>query len=385
FTWASDSASLFFASENSGYSPIYHLSVRVPEKFSWPLEIVHGFNDDVTALPATKTILFSRMSLAGPSEIYIASPRSGALCISDHFTEAGSADWYQEPKCEPYLSAALTHLNDTVLSQVAMSPLESFWFKGAHGDKVEGFLVKPPNFNASKKYPVKFLIHGGPQGAWGDDWSYRWNAELLAAPTSGQSSGYVVIMINFHGSTGYGQKFIDAINGDWGGAPYEDLMKGLDYAEQTYPFIDKTRECALGASYGGYMINWILGHTDRFKCLVSHDGMFNAESAWGTTEELWFNDWEFKGTPYDNRASYEKWSPHQYARNFKTPTLVIHGQRDYRLDVSEGFQLFTTLQMEGVPSKMLYFPDEGHWVLKPQNSQLWYKTVNDWVDQWIGK
>ena len=221
----------------------------------------------------------------------------------------------------------------------------------------------------SKKYPVKFLIHGGPQGAWGDDWSYRWNPELFASPTSSTPSGYVVIMINFHGSNGYGQKFIDAINGDWGGAPYEDLMKGLDYAEQTYPFIDKTRECALGASYGGYMINWILGHTDRFKCLVSHDGMFNAESAWGTTEELWFNNWEFKGTPYDNRASYEKWSPHQYAKNFKTPTLVIHGQRDYRLDVSEGFQLFTTLQMEGVPSKMLYFPDEGHWVQKPQNCE----------------
>jgi dipeptidyl aminopeptidase/acylaminoacyl peptidase len=189
-------------------------------------------------------------------------------------------------------------------------------------------------------------------------------------------------MINFHGSTGYGQKFIDAINGDWGGAPFEDLMMGLDYAEQTYPFLDKDRECALGASYGGYMANWILGHTDRFKCIVTHDGMFNAESAWGTTEELWFNDWEFKGTPYDSRAAYQKWSPHQYAKNFKTPTLVIHGQRDYRLDVSEGLQLFTTLQMEGVPSKMLYFPDEGHWVLKPQNSQLWYKTVNDWVDQW---
>jgi dipeptidyl aminopeptidase/acylaminoacyl peptidase len=270
----------------------------------------------------------------------------------------------------------VSHFNDALLSQIAMSPLESFWFTGAHNDKVEGFLVKPPNFDASKKYPVKFLIHGGPQGAWGDDWSYRWTPELFAA------NGYVVIMINFHGSTGYGQKFIDTINGDWGGAPYEDLMKGLDYAEQTYPFIDKTRECALGASYGGYAINWILGHTDRFKCLVSHDGMFNAESAWGTTEELWFNDWEFKGTPYDNRESYVKWSPHQYAKNFKTPTLVIHGQRDYRLDVSEGFQLFTTLQMEGVPSEMLYFPDEGHWVLKPQNSELWYKTVNDWVDRW---
>ena len=180
----------------------------------------------------------------------------------------------------------LTHINDAVLDAIAMSPLEPFWFTGAHGDKVEGFLVKPPNFDASKKYPVKFLIHGGPEGAWGDDWSYRWNPELFASPTSGSSnsttsSGYVVIMINFHGSTGYGQKFVDAINGDWGGAPFEDLMKGLDYAEKTYPFIDKDRECALGASYGGYAINWIMGHTDRFKCLVSHDGMFNAESGLG--------------------------------------------------------------------------------------------------------
>jgi len=279
----------------------------------------------------------------------------------------------------------LTHFNDALLSQVAMSPLEPFWFTGAHGDKVEGFLVKPPNFDAAKKYPVKFLIHGGPQGAWGDDWSYRWNPELFASPTTATPSGYVIVMINFHGSTGYGQRFIDAINGDWGGAPFEDLMKGLDYAEQTYPFIDKDRECALGASYGGYMANWVLGHTDRFKCIVTHDGMFNAESAWGETEELWFNDWEFKGTPYDNRELYRKWSPHEYAKNFKTPTLVIHGQKDYRLDISQGFDLFTTLQMEGVPSEMLYFPDEGHWVLKPQNSQLWYKTVNDWVDRWTGK
>ena len=177
---------------------------------------------------------------------------------------------------------------------------------------------------------------------------------------------------------------MDSINGDWGGAPYEDLMKGLDYAEQQYPFIDKNRECVLGASFGGYMVNWIIGHTDRFKCAVSHDGDFNNEASWGTTEELWFPDWELHGTPYDNREMYRKWSPHLFAKNFKTPTLVVHGQLDYRVDVSEGFQLFTTLQMEGVPSKMLYFPDEGHWVLKPQNSRVWYKTVNDWVDQWIG-
>jgi dipeptidyl aminopeptidase/acylaminoacyl peptidase len=326
-----------------------------------------GYDDDLAPTADGEHILFTRMSIHAPTEIFVRS--------------TSQESW-------PVTGRQLTHINDAVLDQISMSPLDDFWdfwFHGANNDWVEGFMVKPPNFDASKKYPVKFLIHGGPQGAWGDDWSYRWNPELFAAPTSSTPSGYVVIMINFHGSTGYGQKFIDAINGDWGGAPFEDLMKGLDYAEEHYAFIDKTRECALGASYGGYMINWILGHTDRFKCLVSHDGMFNSESAWGTTEELWFNDWEFKGTPYDNRASYEKWSPHQYAKNFKTPTLVIHGQRDYRLDVSEGFQLFTTLQMEGVPSKMLYFPDEGHWVLKPQNSQLWYKTVNDWVDQWTKK
>ncbi len=395
-TWAPDSKQIYSTVEDAGESHVYvwktdppfgpmaadvgasqalteaHEDLRTPP-------VLHGFRDDITISGDGKKMLFTEMSIIAPNEIYWSTPTLRSSCDNRHKGEPQPMDCY-------YLNPeALTHLNDAVLSQVAMSPLESFWFTGAHNDKVEGFLVKPPNFDPSKKYPVKFLIHGGPEGAWGDDWSYRWNPELFASPTSSTSSGYVVIMINFHGSTGYGQKFIDAINGDWGGAPFEDLMKGLDYAEEHYAFIDKTRECALGASYGGYAINWILGHSGRFKCLVSHDGMFNAESAWGTTEELWFNDWEFKGTPYDNRASYEKWSPHQYAKNFRTPTLVIHGQRDYRLDVSEGLQLFTTLQMEGVPSKMLYFPDEGHWVLKPQNSQLWYKTVNDWVDQWTKK
>jgi dipeptidyl aminopeptidase/acylaminoacyl peptidase len=383
FTWTPDSTSIFFAAENGGRSPIFSRFIRdIPGVANWPVEVVKGFDDDMNGVKGTKTIVFTRMSLGSPIEIYTASPNQDKLCIEDNFSPKGSPSWYQEPKCELFKAKQLTHFNDALLSHVEMSPLESFWFTGAHDDKVQGFLVKPPNFDPSKKYPVKFLIHGGPQGAWGDDWSFRWNPELFASPTSSTPNGYVVIMINFHGSTGYGQKFIDAINGDWGGAPYEDLMKGLDYAEQTYPFVDKNRECALGASYGGYAINWILGHTDRFKCLVSHDGMFNAESAWGSTEELWFNNWEFKGTPYDNHEGYVKWSPHQYAKNFKTPTLVIHGQRDYRLDVSEGLQLFTTLQMLGVPSEMLYFPDEGHWVLKPQNSQLWYKTVNDWVDRW---
>jgi dipeptidyl aminopeptidase/acylaminoacyl peptidase len=278
---------------------------------------------------------------------------------------------------------SVTHLNNALRSQLDLPKIESFWFTAKDSTKLEGFIIRPPGFDAAKKYPVKFLMHGGPQGAWGDSWSYRWNAELFAA------NGYVVVMINPRGSTGYGQAIVDGVNGDWGGKPFTDLMEGLDYAEQHYSFIDKDRECALGASYGGYMANWLLGHTTRFKCIVSHDGMFNPESAYGSTEELWFNEWEFKGKPWDyygkpdSENPFRKWAPMISAKNFKTPTLVIHGQLDYRLDVSEGFQLFDTLQRLGVPSKMLYFPDEGHWVLKPQNSQLWWKTVNDWVDQWV--
>ena len=355
FAWAPSAKQIFFSAEREGQSPIYEIAIDK----ATPTEFHPFFTDDVSLTPNGEDLLYTRTSVGSPTEIY--------------------AYWLCD-RCDiPPPPRQLSHLNDSILSNVAISPLESFWFTGAHGNKVEGFLVKPPNFDPNKKYPVKFIIHGGPEVPMGDEWSYRWNFELFAA------NGYVVIFINFHGSAGYGQKFIDSINGDWGGAPFEDLMKGLDYAEANYPFIDKDRECALGASYGGYMANWILGHTNRFKCIVTHDGMFNTESAWGTTEELWFNEWEFKGTPYTNRELYRKWSPHLFATNFKTPTLVIHSQLDYRLDVSQGLDLFTTLQRLGVPSKMLYFPDEGHWILKPQNSQLWYKTVNDWVDQWVGK
>ena len=350
FAWAPDSSSIYFVSEDHGAAPLWRVAIRGGE----PQKIIAGFNDEPAVSPDGHTIFFSRMSIAAPNEIYKASIPSSGIAEAQQ----------------------LSHVNDAVLSAVDMTPLESFEFTGANKTKVQGFLLKPPGFNAANKYPMKFLIHGGPQGAWGDDWSYRWNPELFAA------NGYVVVMINPRGSTGYGQKFIDEINGDWGGKPYVDLMRGLDYVDKTYPFIDKDRECALGASYGGYMIDWLLGHTNRFKCLVSHDGMFNDVSAFGTTEELWFNIWEFKGTPWTNSTTYKKWSPNLSAPKFKTPTLVVHGQLDYRLDVSEGFQLFTTLQLLKVPSKMLYFPDEGHWVLKPQNSRLWYKTVNDWVDQW---
>ena len=351
FAWVPTSNAICFAAEDHGEAPIYSVAVRDNQ----PMEIVRLHADDLI-LGATAALYFTRMSIEAPNEIYrLDIPESKGRAM------------------------VVTHMNDALLSQIDMQPLESFTFKGANDEEVQGFMVKPPGFNPNKKYPLKFLIHGGPQGAWGNEWTYRWNAELFAA-----TGNYVVVMINFHGSTGYGQKFTDSISGDWGGKPYVDLMKGLDYVEKTYPFIDKNREAALGASYGGYMANWILGHTNRFKCIVSHDGMFNTESAYGTTEELWFPEWEFKGPPWKNREMYRKFSPHFFADKFKTPTLVVHGQNDYRLDVSEGFQLFTTLQRSKIPSKMLYFPDEGHWVLKPQNSRLWYKTVNNWVDQWCG-
>jgi dipeptidyl aminopeptidase/acylaminoacyl peptidase len=386
FAWAAG-YDIVFSAENEGKSPLYAIYPEMCLAGCHPIKLINGFNDDISAIEIgaqtpkgtayrEPILFFTRMSLAAPTEVFVAEP--GDCVIGLEKTKAMLIGESKEPlpQCAAPKARQLSRVNDALLSQIDMSPLEHFWFDGAYGDKVEGFLVKPPNFDANKKYPLKFILHGGPEVPMGDEWSYRWNAELFAA------SGYVVIMINFHGSPGYGQKFIDSIYGDWGGAPFEDLMKGLDYAEKSYPFIDKDRECVLGASYGGYMTNWILGHTDRFKCIVSHDGMFNTTSAWGTTEELWFNEWEFKGMPYTNRAMYDKWSPHMYATNFKTPTLVVHGQLDYRLDVSEGFQLFTTLQRQNIPSKMLYFPDEGHWVLKPQNSQLWYKTVNEWVDQW---
>jgi dipeptidyl aminopeptidase/acylaminoacyl peptidase len=406
FAWALSSTEIFVSGEDHGESPIFLLGSEVGKA----TELLRVHADDLMCSQNGNVLCFSLASISAPNEI---------ACLPLHPSELQIGNEAPRKLTEftvPFGKVTVTHMNDATLSQIDMQPLESFTFKGANDEEVQGFMVKPPGFNQAKKYPLKFLIHGGPQGAWGNSWTYRWNAELFAAPSSPQSvgqysvepksgtspggstesrptkansplakgatDGYVVVMINFHGSTGYGQKFTDSISGDWGGKPYVDLMKGLDYLEKTYPFIDKNREAALGASYGGYMANWLLGHTDRFKCIVSHDGTFNTESAYGTTEELWFPEWEFKGPPWKQRELYRKWSPHLFAEKFKTPTLVVHGQNDYRLDVSEGFQLFTALQRLKVPSKMLYFPDEGHWVLKPQNSRLWYKTVNDWVDQW---
>ncbi|MDR3753870.1 MAG: S9 family peptidase [Terracidiphilus sp.] len=398
FAWSLKSPFIYFISGNRGENSIYDVSIDsgeceildIESELQLPVneERLTGEFAELKIVPLAKrqnsvqggeVIVATKMSVDRPSEVVIVHENDVAGALKSHPEVKEGVDSTIEQ---------LTHLNDTLLAQFDLPKMESFWFTAQDKTKLEGFLIRPPGFDAAKKYPVKFLIHGGPQGNWGDDWSYRWNAELFAA------NGYVVIMINMRGSTGYGQAIVDGVNGDWGGKPFTDLMEGLDYAEQHYPFIDKDRECALGASYGGYMADWVLGHTNRFKCIVSHDGMFDAESAFGTTEEDWFNIWEFKfpntqgGHPWDYYGKpdaenpYRKWSPSLYAKNFKTPTLVVHGQLDYRLDVSEGFQLFDTLQMLGVPSKMLYFPDEGHWVLKPQNSQLWWKTVNDWVDQW---
>jgi dipeptidyl aminopeptidase/acylaminoacyl peptidase len=377
FAWASDASTIYLTSGKRGAAPVF--AGTFDGKAVQLTSLNAGEFSDLHPLADDKTLLAAKVTVQQPGEIVrlLLTEREPA-----ELEGPDSRGTMFQVGGNHIIGRPVTHLNDFLLTQLNLPAMEDFWFTASDGTKLQGFLIKPPGFDPAKKYPLKFLIHGGPQGAWGDSWSYRWNAELFAA------NGYVVVMINPRGSTGYGQAIVDGVNGDWGGKPFTDLMQGLDYAEQHYPFIDKTRECALGASYGGFMANWILGHTDRFKCIVSHDGMFNPESAWGSTEELWFNEWEFKGKPLDYYGRpdaenpYRKWSPAMSAKNFKTPTLVIHSQLDYRLDVAEGFQLFTTLQRLKVPSKMLYFPDEGHWVLKPQNSRLWYKTVNDWVDEW---
>jgi dipeptidyl aminopeptidase/acylaminoacyl peptidase len=345
--WSPDSRAIYLNADDKGNVTIFKISVA-DKKTSVLQE--NGFNTSLQLSPDGKTLVFLKQNVNKPTEVYRMDMDGQNL-------------------------RELTSINKDRVAQLEMNTFEAFWFKGAGGTREEGFLLRPPAFDASKKYPIVFLVHGGPQGQWGDEFHYRWNAQMFA------SRGYVAVLINPHGSTGYGQKFTDEISGDWGGKPYTDLMDGLDYVLKTYSFTDSKRVAAAGASYGGYMMNWMEGHTDRFTCIVSHDGVFNPTSMYGTTEELWFPQWEFKGNPYDNPALYEKWSPLKYANNFKTPMLVVHSQHDFRVDVSEGFQLFTALQRHGVKSKMLYFPDEYHFVTKPQNAELWYKTVLDWIDE----
>ncbi len=349
--WSPDSKSVYFTAEEQGRRSLFRIRLKKTE-IEKILE--DHYISSLSLTPDGKKMIFLKQSLHSPAEIYSLNLKSKRL-------------------------TQLTDLNQELLSNFKMNPTEEFWFEGAEKEKIHGFLVKPPFFDASQKYPLVMLIHGGPQGAWRDNFHYRWNAQMFASP------GYVVAMINFHGSTGYGQAFTDSITGDWGGKPYQDIMLGLDHLLSQYGFIKKNQIGAAGASYGGYMINWIEGHTDRFNCLISHAGVFDLRSMHGTTEELWFPEWEFKGTPWTNQEMYEKWSPSYYVQNFKTPCLVVHGQQDFRVPVSQGFQLFTSLQRQKIPSMMLYFPDEDHFVRKPQNAELWWKTVHEWLAKYLKK
>lgn len=275
-------------------------------------------------------------------------------------------------------SKQITHINKEKLAAVKLGDYEQFTFKGWNDETVYAYVVKPVDFDPNKKYPVAFLIHGGPQGSFGNNFHYRWNPQNYAG------AGYAAVMVDFHGSVGYGQAFTDSISRDWGGKPLEDLQKGLAAALAKYPWMDGDRVGALGASYGGYMINWIAGNwSDRFRCLVNHDGNLDERFAYYDTEELWFPEWDHGGTPWDNPEGYEKHNPVNYVKNWKTPMLVIHGALDFRVVETQGFATFNALQRKGIPSKLLYFPDENHWVLKPHNSILWHDTVIGWLDQWV--
>jgi dipeptidyl aminopeptidase/acylaminoacyl peptidase len=272
----------------------------------------------------------------------------------------------------------ITHFNAERLKSIRFGDPEFFTFKGAGGDSVQGYVVKPVGFKAGKKYPVAFIIHGGPQGAMTNEFHYRWNPQTYAG------QGFAVVTVNFHGSTGYGQKFTDAISGDWGGAPLEDLKLGWATALKKYRFLDGDRACALGASYGGYMAYWMAGNwNDPWKCIVAHDGVFDSRMMAYSTDELWFDEWEHNGkTQYEDPAGYEKFNPIDHVKDWRAPILVVHSDLDYRIPVEQGIAAFTAAQRRGIPSKFLHFPDENHWILKPQNSVLWHDTVNAWLKQW---
>jgi dipeptidyl aminopeptidase/acylaminoacyl peptidase len=352
FAWSPDSASLFFTTTDRGRQGIQ----IIPVTGGAARDVASGDSelDDMQFTRDGKTMVYTQVSAVAPAEIYRAASAGGA-------------------------PSALTHLNDATLANYQLTAPEEFWTESTDGSKVQSFSVKPFGFDANRKYPVLMLIHGGPQGFWGHAWTYRWNAQVFAA------AGYLVVMPNPRGSIGYGQKFIDEINGDWGGRPFDDIMAVTDHVVSQMPYADSSKLTAAGGSYGGYMVDWILGHTQRFKALISHAGVYNLTSEFGATEELWFPLWEFGGAPWDKLEDYHKWSPDHYVKDFKTPTLVIHGEQDFRVPYNQGLELFTALQIQKVPSKLLLFPDEGHWVLKPQNSVLWYKTFIDWLDSWVKK
>jgi dipeptidyl aminopeptidase/acylaminoacyl peptidase len=360
FIFTPDSKYIYFVSGERGRQPVYAVSITGGP----PTKIIQGFNDDLKLSADGKTMVFTRSSAVMPTEIFVA-----------RFSAVREAAAQGEK-----IVTKLTKTNDAFLAGYRMPSAEEATWTGGEGAQVHGWLVKPPQCTAQNKCPMVVLIHGGPQGAWNDNWGYRWNPQVFA------SAGYVVFMPNPRGSIGYGQKFLDEISGDWGGKVVADITNGVEQVIKM-GYVDRNRLGAAGGSYGGYMVNWLEGHnTDprfQFKALVSHAGVYNLTSMYGATEELWFTDWEFKGTPWDNPEMYARWSPNMFVKNFKTPMLVIHGELDYRVPVGEGLQLFTALQRQGVDSKLLYFPDEGHWILKPQNSELWYGTVLGWFDKYL--
>jgi len=347
FTWAPDSRSLYFTSHVGARGAIFRVGVEGKRAEIWR----GGSASGLTVSRDGRRIFFSSGSLSRAPEIWGAGPDGKG-------------------------AAPVTHVNNAFWKEVAMGEISERTTRSADGRNLQAWLVKPPGFDPSKKYPAVLLVHGGPQGAWTDSWSTRWNPQVWAA------YGYVVYAANPRGSTGFGQKFVDEISGDWGGKVYDDLMRQADDLA-SLPFVDESRIGAAGASYGGYMVDWIAGHTDRFKALVSHDGTFDTVSSSVETEELWFPVWEFNGWPWDSDL-YAKWNPMLFAKNFKTPTLVITSEKDYRVPFGQGLQFFTALQVRGVPSKLLTFPDEGHWVLKPGNSRLWHATVMDWLHRYLG-
>jgi dipeptidyl aminopeptidase/acylaminoacyl peptidase len=325
-----------------------------------------------------------RMELSGRSQellrwgntTQITMDTAGAVLafVNDAIHRPGQVfTWSVGARGEP---RPVTALNARVLEQVTLSPAEEMNWVGADGTTIWGLLVRPPQFRPGGRYPLVVLIHGGPQGAWLDSWHSRWNAQLFAA------GGYVTVLLNPRGSTGFGQRFVDQISRDWGGKVFIDIMAGVEHAARL-PYVDSTRIAAAGGSYGGYMVNWMAGHSDRFRALITHAGVYDLESMYGATEELWFPEWEFAAPPWENRTYYEQWSPHRFAGNFKTPTLVIHGALDFRVPDTQGLEMFTALRRQGVPARLVYFPDEGHWVGRPQNQKVWWEEVQGWLARYI--
>ncbi len=347
FAWSRDGKSLFAVTAHLGQRPLWAIDANTGRASA-----ITGAGEVEGFSVGSRNVFYTFADLKSPADLYAVGFGGG-------------------------IPIQLTHLNQAVLAQRKFGDFEQFSFAGWNDENVFGYVVKPSDFKRDQKYPVAFLVHGGPQGNFANAWSWRWNAQAFAG------AGYAVVMVDFHGSNGYGQAFTDSISGDWGGKPLEDLKLGLAAALKQYPWLDGDKVCALGGSYGGYMMNWIAGQwPDRFKCLVSHDGVFDNRSMYYSTEELWFTEWENGGPEYRNPAGYAKYNPIDYVSKWKTPTLVIHGQMDYRIPVSQGLSVFTALQRQGIPSELLYFPNENHWVLKPADSIQWYDTVLAWLNRW---